>query len=1086
MGSSARLFLFCALCLVQFFTFSQRLDQDVQRAISFQLEGKHDSAILIFNHILKGLSHADSAEQIDVLHLLGTSYTNRAEYEAAQHVLEIGLSMLKFKDPVDSSLLATFYLAISRNLGSRNRYDESIEEAGKALTILTQLHQNEHFLIADCYNQLGFNFRLKGKYDTAMHLYRSALIIYEKKPGYELKIAQNNYDLGWVHAARGDLHLAIDAINESLRLRELLLDDTHPKVAESIHLLAWCYRELGYFMKAKELYARSLSINLSKLGTDHPNVATSYHALGNLAHRLGEYDQALAYHLQGNRIWIDKFGDEDRTLVRYYNFLATTSRMLGRLDDMLTYSKKAVRIGEQLEEDHPEIVQTYRVIAQYHFLIGDYDTQLEYLRKAHRSAIKSFGQNHYYVAIVNRELGDHALTNGEFNQALNYHNKALNLFIERFGTKHVDVSNQYLNIASTYREMEEPEKSLAYHQKALESVSTSFKADSRLANPSINQVTSQLMVLKILERKGQLLLDMGGYEIEALSTLKLAIALLDEIRLDYSTHESKQSAYKSGLKIYENALQAVYALYQDSEDEKYIEQGFEISESSKSFILLNAINESSIKNFANVPDSIRQTERRLKIETAYFKSKLVRAERSGDSLKMQTARAQLFEAEENYKGLQEQIRRDYTSFYDLKFQTKVPAFEQVRLGLLDQGTALLEFFEAEDVFYIVGISQKQSFFHRVEKDEALLDVVSNYRRAITDYQLLKENPYVADSLYLKTSHLMYNLLLKDPLSLFSPDIEKLVIVTDGELNHVNFEAVLVEEIKGRPDYRTLPYLLHRYKLNYSYSASVLLTELPGKKSSTVYGGFAPAFDEGVELDSTDHSMVALLVRDGRLPLPGAKEEIELVSKLFGGDTWVGGEATEETFKDRVSDYQIVHLATHGLLDDKNPNLSELLFTPREDSINDGFLNVNEIYSLDLNAELVVLSACNTGYGEVHRGEGSMSISRAFRYAGCPSIVMSLWKIPDEPTKELMVSMYTDLRNRETKRGALHNSKRSYIDAVQDPAMAHPYYWAGFVLMGESDAIEIKSPGKWMYLLVSAAVLLGLLGARRYSRRSTNS
>ena len=144
---------------------------------------------------------------------------------------------------------------------------------------------------------------------------------------------------------------------------------------------------------------------------------------------------------------------------------------------------------------------------------------------------------------------------------------------------------------------------------------------------------------------------------------------------------------------------------------------------------------------------------------------------------------------------------------------------------------------------------------------------------------------------------------------------------------------------------------------------------------------------------------------------------------------------------------------HALVDDTHPLSSKLIFAPdQKDSLNDGFLNAYELYNMSINADMVVLSACNTGYGKITRGEGVMSLSRAFRYAGCKSLVMSLWQADDKTTATIMKLFYQNLAAGQQKDEALRHAKLSYLDHA-DPLTAHPYFWDAFIVSGNIDKIE---------------------------------
>ncbi len=205
--------------------------------------------------------------------------------------------------------------------------------------------------------------------------------------------------------------------------------------------------------------------------------------------------------------------------------------------------------------------------------------------------------------------------------------------------------------------------------------------------------------------------------------------------------------------------------------------------------------------------------------------------------------------------------------------------------------------------------------------------------------------------------------------------------------------------------------------------------------------------------------------------------------MIGGQGFFQTSALESDFHREADQYQVLHLATHGLVEDQQPLYSKLVFAPEDDSVYDGFLHAYEIYNMRLPANLVVLSACNTGVGKLEKGEGIMSLSRAFFYAGVKSLLMSLWKVSDESTSELMVSFYEGLKAGEDKDLALQQAKVTYIQNQEIAMKSHPYFWAGFVLKGDPGALSLKSSwGYWGYFLLGFLILLGLVFGVRSSRK----
>ena len=219
----------------------------------------------------------------------------------------------------------------------------------------------------------------------------------------------------------------------------------------------------------------------------------------------------------------------------------------------------------------------------------------------------------------------------------------------------------------------------------------------------------------------------------------------------------------------------------------------------------------------------------------------------------------------------------------------------------------------------------------------------------------------------------------------------------------------------------------------------------------------------------------ILSRDGSVQLPYAQKEIAQISKITGGRGLLKNQALESGFRQQAPNYQVLHLATHGLVEDLRPMYSRLVFAPEQDSTNDGFLHAYEIYNMQLPADLVVLSACNTGIGKMEKGEGIMSLSRAFFYAGVKSILMSLWSVSDESTAELMLEFYKEIEKGEGKDRALRQAKMNYLQNQTVAIKAHPYFWAGFVLKGNADPIPLKTHFPSRYFMILILILVGVVG-----------
>lgn len=300
------------------------------------------------------------------------------------------------------------------------------------------------------------------------------------------------------------------------------------------------------------------------------------------------------------------------------------------------------------------------------------------------------------------------------------------------------------------------------------------------------------------------------------------------------------------------------------------------------------------------------------------------------------------------------------------------------------------------------------------------------------------------------AHQLYQWLLKKPLKHLKPNIKHLQIIPDAQLNYLPF-GVLIDSIPKKPKYQNLPYLLQQKSISYAYSTTLLLENQQQKRSkaSYLYGGFAPIY----HIDD---------LSDGR-------ENVEAQAKKFKGKSFLANQATKAQFLKSADQFQILHLAMHGVLDDKNPLYSKLRFT-------DQALHAADLYNIPLNADLAILSACNTGTGEIKKGEGVMSLSRAFTYAGCPSLLMSLWSVPDGGTAEVVDAFLEELQQGKTKDKALQTAQLNYLKNTSSDRL-HPMYWAGLVPSGNMQPVAFNPTCNCWWIIALILLIIMYFGQK---------
>jgi CHAT domain-containing protein len=306
----------------------------------------------------------------------------------------------------------------------------------------------------------------------------------------------------------------------------------------------------------------------------------------------------------------------------------------------------------------------------------------------------------------------------------------------------------------------------------------------------------------------------------------------------------------------------------------------------------------------------------------------------------------------------------------------------------------------------------------------------------------------------------------------------LIIIPSGKLTYLPFEILITEKKHyNKINYNALPYLLHGNTFNYSYSASLLFeNNTSSRNSRKKLGAFAPIYENANQISNNSYSL-RQEYREQLYPLKGIKEEVKQISDLLDGDTYLDYNANEKKFKEVAAKYDILHLAMHTIMDDENPMYSKMAFSQNNDSIEDGFLNTYELYNMKLNSRMAVLSSCNSGSGKFQQGEGVMSLARGFIYAGCPSIVMTLWTVEDNSGVKLMTSYYKHLIKGKSKSKALQLSKIDFLENA-DQLKSHPYFWSGYIVIGNNSSLFIPYKKYLLFLGAFILVIAGLVAIRR--------
>ncbi len=917
-------------------------------------------------------------------------------------------------------------------------YDSSLFYHHAALDLESELNGPNSRLMGHCKLNIGNIYYMKRNYDLAQKYYYQALSTHNKTlPNQSLSIALCLMNIGFVNYQKGNFDLALDFLQRALLIRRKTLKPNHPRVARCLHFMGSTLQAQGKYNKALDYFQRSLDMKKEIYGEDHRETNRDYYSIGICYRYIGAHEKALEH-----------------------NFKA--------LDNSL----------KAFGQYHPDIIRNYNAIGNAYKQVGEYDLAIEYFEKCLSLSEKVFLPYQIEFGWYNNNLGEAYGGKGDYQKAADYMNKALRIKKKTLGLSHPSTISSTFKLGRIYSGMGKMDLALQYYQEAICANIPDFQNSSVYANPPLNKSVNQNHLLKCLQLKALELEKryLRNEEVKdliiSLETYQLADTLIGKIRKSNQRFEDKVHFAQSTDMVYKGAVRVCNTLFNLTRDHMYNVLGFYFAERNKDAILRQNFTDNRAKKIGMLPDSIIQSERTLKVDQSYYQSRVIEFENSNhafDSIEYITYQNRLFETNYRLDSLTEWLEESYPRYYDIKYRNNILSVEDAQ-NKLDNGQLVLSYFEEDSAFYAFAITKTNFQVHHIKKDEKLKLHIKQYRNSL-DPDFISSDPAKAFESFTSSSNHLHNRLVAPNLDQLTHDIDHLIIIPDGDLANIPWDIFTTAQasVSDGPDYASLRYLLNDYSISYGHSVSLLFQDFyshAGDPENSVLA-FAPTYP--MDQEEVAYENLSSEFRDELVPLTWNLSELEEISKYFTGNFLSGSSATEKVFKKEAGNYRILHLAMHALVDHENPMLSSLVFTHVPDSLEDAMLQTHELFNMELSADMVVLSACNTGIGKMQKGEGIMSLGRGFSYAGCPSVVMSHWSVDDRSTSELMGAFYRHIAEGLSKDKALRQAKLDFLSSAHGQ-QTHPYYWGSFVVTGNAGPLLHSKNNQWLYLLILSIVI----------------
>jgi tetratricopeptide (TPR) repeat protein len=995
------------------------------------LLGKHQMAVDFHQQALKIQQQlGDKVGQAHTLNNLGMVYDSLSQYQTALVHYEQSLAIHKAQgDTANIANNLSYQGATYKNLSS---YQEALTQFEQALKIQKELGNQS--AIAKNLTNIGTVYDSLGQYTKALTYYQQALPIQQTISDVSA-MSKNFVNLGVTYDNLGQHANALKYYQQALQIQRDL-GDNH-EIAKTLSNFGIVHKNLGNFQSALTHYKQALAMQ-TDLG-DHSGEANTLTNLGVVYDQLGQYPKALTYYEKALDIQ-KRIGDKQRIANNLSN-LGVVYYHLGQAENAMGYFLNALTIRREIGDKRGEGIDLSNLGAAY-------DSQ-----RLHSKALKTYLQ----ALEIKGDLGDKRgeqidlsligavyATQEKYQQALTHFQLALVIAREigdQLGAA-IDLSNLGL-----------VQQKLGHHQEARVALRNSMGKLEVLGSTHLWYA-----------QRGLATIETHFHEMDlAILYYQQSIDNIEKIREGFTEKAHKLSFMQDKMFVYDEFIALLQQLHEQHPNKGHDRKALEIFERKQGRVFLEDIGKIGAQRFAHLPTTVTDQEQKLIQQVAQTQTDLVQArnkpflEQDKGVIKTLTQRLTSLEVEQN--TLQVDIKENYPEYYALKYPQ--PATVATLQSLLQPGEWMLIYnvMAENTALWMLG-PQQFALFTLPAGEEQLYEDIAYLRDVI-----LNRLPELVDEGYP-----LYQKLFPESARKLLSNAQTLYIVPTGPLYFLPFEALVTKET----DYENPDYLVQDHAVVYLSSASLLkvLRDTKARRKvqpSQQFLAFAnPTYplcdsNEGnktkgrASVDERRNKAYRDIMGMVCFPrLPDTEDEAYAIANLFQGSDnalYLGEKANRTMVLDlnqvkQLSDYRYLLFAVHGLLPYEIEGLVQSsLVLSNEQTIE--YLTMADAFTLQLNADFINLSACNTGGGRQIKGEGIMGLTRAFMYAGTPAISVTLWSVESTSAEDLSIGIFKNFKDGKNPAEALRQIKLKMIAGqANKDYYNHPFYWAPFVIYGD--------------------------------------
>ncbi|UKO99722.1 CHAT domain-containing tetratricopeptide repeat protein [Nostoc sp. UHCC 0870] len=1061
--------------------------------VYFDLEEKQQ-ALKYYNQALTiFVTLKDEKGQAGAFLIIGSVYSDLGEKQQALKYYNQALTIFrKEKDKGKQAITLNNIGTVYADLGEKQ---QALKYHNQALAL--QDPEKDKGGVATTLNNIGTVYFDLGEKQQALKYYNQALALARAVMNRKAEATTLN-NIGTVYSSLGEKQQALKYHNQAQDI--YLTVEDKGGLANTLNNIGAVYNSLGEKQQALKYHNQALT--LYRAVEDRGGEATTLTGIGNVYESLGEKQQALKYYNQAlslHRAVEDK-GGEATTL----NNLGTVHDSLGEKQEALKYYKQAIALRRAVEDKGGQ-AQTLNNLGFFYDSLGEKQQALKYLNQAltlYRDLEDKGGQ-----ATTLNNLGKVYDDLDEKQQALSYYNQALPLSraVGDRGTEAITLNN----IGLVYSSLGEKQQALKYLKQALalkrgvgdrageattlnnfgnvyESLGEKQKAFSyyNQALPLYRAVGDRSGEANTLYNMAYLELKQDNLQ-PARTHIQAAIDIIEDLRTKIDDQQLRTSYFASVQTYYRLYIHLLMQLHKKDPSQGYNALALHISERSRARSLVELLTEARAGIRKDIdPKLLAEEQRLLQLINASEKQRFEilnspKIQQLPDKNLADKLQTQITDLRQQYQQLQTQIRTTSPKYADLVYPQPLtlPQIQQQ----LDKDTLLLQYSLGEERSYLWAVTPDSINTYELPKRADIEAAAENFYKLLQNRGNLLSSTRgiqpvptdISKSQHINSATKLSQLILSPVANQLGK--KRLVIVADGTLQMIPFAALPDLTQVGNQTEANYQPLLVNHEIVHLPSMTAIATQrtaLKGRKTApkTLAVLADPVFaatDQRVtgqpekivpDLDLSVEELALQraaknLNRNSWGRIPGTRQEAETILKMVAPQQRVQAFDFDANFdwvtNPQLSQYRFIHLATHGFADSQNPELSGIVLSLVDKAgqpINRQYLRLRDIFNLNFPADLVVLSACETGLGQNVNGEGLVGLTRGFMYAGAERLAVSLWKVDDTGTSQLMQKFYQQMLQQDKSPNiALRDAQ---LKMWQQDKWRNPYFWSAFIFQGE--------------------------------------